>query len=216
MSLLLPLVLAPAALDSQFPCLCRPHASPQGVASTYSASVLCDTRLAAVRRGPASVSWAGTLTRSCPGQSAPRARRGSPSVHGPRSSSVPCLRHPEARGGLGLLLLAVRGGQRPQDPTLAKQGRRVPASSLTGLHRGSGGTRARARRVLCRRPAVVRTGLSRESAAGQGSLRGHTAVPLDMLSGVPGGIAQSMLQPHVLYEHQAESKRFQALAGTTF
>lgn len=64
---------------------------------------------------------------------------------------------------------------------------------------------------------VVWTGLSTGVLLrGQGSLRSYTAVPLEMLSGIPGGITQSTLQPHVLYEHQAEGKRFQALADTTF
>lgn len=38
----------------------------------------------------------------------------------------------------------------------------------------------------------------RNPATGQGSPRSYMAVPLEMLSAIPGGITQNTLQPHVL------------------
>lgn len=51
-------------------------------------------------------------------------------------------------------------------------------------------------------PAVVRGRPHyQRAAAAPGSLRSYMAMPLEVLSMIPGGVTQNRLQPHVLYKH---------------
>ena len=165
--LLLPLVLASAALDSQFPCLCRQNASPQG----SDLSIQCFYFLRHAFGGCLEGSWICLLgwdldTKLSRVSQHPRAQQCSPSNHRPHFLFGLVLSRfiKTSRGMQGPQADALGGfadGSACQDPTLAEQGRRVPVSSLTLHHQGSGGNRAQGpRRVLCCRPTVVRTVLS--------------------------------------------------------
>ena len=73
--LLLPLVPASAARDSQLTCLRKQNTSPQGSdLSIQWFPVLRHTFGRCLKGSWAWISWAGTLTRSCPGSVRPRGR----------------------------------------------------------------------------------------------------------------------------------------------